>query len=340
MQHTSFDRTKSLERLNGVADWWRCHKCSLLNDKDSNTCFRCQTEISKHSTRYQSKEMDTNKHKRANRLYRLNEEGHWWRCYDCTYLNHKESKFCMRCHTEIDINPTWYESKEINTNKQEKGKKDWHCSHCTYLNEEGQEICIVCQIGTNPLKSSIRNKIDIIKSDINLHIYVFSFMVSDFYIRTMPLICLMSLIPCDKSEGICLSRMIVFCILFGSLLIFEFVMNKKMRIKDASYSSWLFVFHTFSVSLFSAFYNLLCTLTILEGDIFYGKSVIKNHFIIEHAIRILISMVVSGANMWSLYFNSERLSVMGPLFGTYVIMLCVNIILIKSNKFFRCNRLC
>ena len=174
---------------------------------------------------------------------------------------------------------------------------------------------------------------DIIKSDIHLHIYVFLFMVSDFYIRSMPLIYFMSLIQCADNDGICVLRVYTFCGLFGSLLLFEFVMNRKMRIKDASYSSWLFVFHTFSVSLFSAFYNLLCTLSILEGDIFYGKSVIKKYFVIEHTIRIIFSMIVSGISAGLLYLSSERLTVMIPLFGTYLIMLCVNIVLMKSNKF-------
>ena len=36
------------------------------------------------------------------------------------------------------------------------------------------------------------------------HAKMFSFMVTDFYIRTIPLVCLMVLIHCSNEEDVCL----------------------------------------------------------------------------------------------------------------------------------------
>eukprot|EP01084_Bolivina_argentea_P187756 323351_1 len=63
--------------------------------------------------------------------------------------------------------------------------------------------------------------------DTSFFIKLFLFMISDFYIRSIPLIVMMGLIPCDEDKTFCENRNIVFCLLFGFLLIFEFIMNKK-----------------------------------------------------------------------------------------------------------------
>ena len=106
-----------------------------------------------------------------------------------------------------------------------------------------------------------------------------------------------------------------------------------MRIKEEPYSTNSFIFNTFSVSLFSSFYNLLCSLTILKDDIFYGKSVIWDSFMIEHKIRIGFSMMVSVASMVLLYFDRERMAIMIVLFVFYIILLILNINILAANKF-------
>ena len=136
------------------------------------------------------------------------------------------------------------------------------------------------------------SRFNIIKSNISLHIYVFLFMVTDFYIRSMPIVCFVASLPCPSIEEFCWSRTIAFVAIFGCLIIFEFRMNQTMRIKKKPYSSDKFVLNVFSVSIFSAFYNLLCLLDILEDDPFYGRSVIFRKFMQEHIIRIILSVVI------------------------------------------------
>ena len=166
----------------------------------------------------------------------------------------------------------------------------------------------------------------------NYYMKMYLFMISDFYIRSIPLICLMAIIPwtCNDDQDICVSRNITFCILFGSLLIFEFVMNKRMRIK--SYASNLFILQIFSVSLFSSFYNLLASLDILRNDRFFGKSVEFRSFMFEHKCRIVLSVLITTVNIPLLFMNeSEELSnVVVVLVSFYVIFLIVNVIIFKS----------
>ena len=62
-------------------------------------------------------------------------------------------------------------------------------------------------------------------------------------------------------------------------LIFEFIMNKKMRIKQ--YKISLFIIKIFAVSVLSSFYSLLSSLSIMKKDPFlvnlwYLKYIIKN----------------------------------------------------------------
>ena len=58
-------------------------------------------------------------------------------------------------------------------------------------------------------------------------------------------------------------------------------------------NSHIFILNIFSVSLFSSFYNLLCSLEILKNDPFYGKSVEVKSFRFEHKIRIGLSKILT-----------------------------------------------
>ena len=164
-------------------------------------------------------------------------------------------------------------------------------------------------------------------------------MISDFYIRSLPLICLMALIPwtrlsilsCNQDRQFCLSQMIIFSLLFGGLLIFEFIMNKRMRLKI--YSSYSFILNVFFVSTFSSFYNLLCSLNYLKDDPFYAKSVDFRSFMFEHKIRLVLSVITSIVNMGLLSFNiSDKplLIITICVSILYILFLMINICIIRS----------
>ena len=168
--------------------------------------------------------------------------------------------------------------------------------------------------------------------DTSYYLKLFLFMISDFYIRSIPLITFLSLIPCDEIGEICLNRVITFCFLFGSILVFEFAMNKIMRIKE--YASILFVLQIFSVSMFSSFSTLLSSLETLKSDIFFGKSVIFPLFIKEHGIRIVLSIIISIINLSLLSVNGlEEITVVSILSTFYVIFLLLNLLTIVDIVF-------
>merc|ERR1712154_134019 len=54
------------------------------------------------------------------------------------------------------------------------------------------------------------------------------------------------------------------------------------------YQSNAFIVQIFSISVFSSFYNLFCTLDILKDEGFFGKSVSFKMFLFEHKIRIYL----------------------------------------------------
>ena len=159
-------------------------------------------------------------------------------------------------------------------------------------------------------------------------------MVSDFYIRSIPLICLMALIHCDDNDGICVPRVAIFTLLFGSLLIFEFIMNKRMRI--ITYSSNIFISQIVFVSIFSSFYSLLSSLDVLKDDLFYGKSVEYRSFMVEHKMRIGLSVIFNVVcfALFSINIGRKLIYSVTVLLILHIVMLIMNVRLIKSKFVF------
>ena len=176
------------------------------------------------------------------------------------------------------------------------------------------------------IQKNIMSEFEHVVNNKDFHINISLFMISDFYVRSMPILSLMAVIPHNF-------RTTTFCPLFAALAIFEFVLNKWMRIKE--YSSNGYVINIFSVSIFSSFYNLLCSLDILKDDPFYGYSVVFESFMIEHRIRILLSMIISVldiAMLFSRFSVDDAINESIVLLVFYILFLILNIWLIKSNK--------
>jgi len=161
-----------------------------------------------------------------------------------------------------------------------------------------------------------------VMKDKRLFLCLYGFLVSDLFIRSIPLIMLMASIPSD------MWRISTFIIVFVALALFEFVMNTRMRIPK--YQRFDFIIQIFAVSILSSFYNLLCTLDLLKNDGFFGKSVAFKAFIFEHKIRIGLSLIVQMINLALCTMNgiavNSRTLILMPL---YFILLAVNLYSMK-----------
>eukprot|EP01083_Nonionella_stella_P060332 157591_1 len=176
--------------------------------------------------------------------------------------------------------------------------------------------------------NSVKSKFNSVLTNKLLYINLYAFMVSDFYTRSIPLIILISSIPCTEGEAICLQRNGTFVGLIGSLMIFEFILNRKMR--TGSYSSAGFILQIFSISILSSFYNLLSSLDILKNDAFFAKSVSFKSFLFEHKLRIYLSILINIINL-SLFavntWNRNAIILVSMLF--YVTFIIINIYSLK-----------
>eukprot|EP01083_Nonionella_stella_P013533 38104_1 len=136
---------------------------------------------------------------------------------------------------------------------------------------------------------------------------LYGFMMSDFYVRSVPLIILLSLLPCNEQEMFCGLRIGVGCAAIVGLLVFEFIMNKRMRIKD--YQTNMFIVSIFSISVLSSFFTVLSSLELLKDNPLFGKSVDFKYFVVEHKTRIVCSVVLSIVNIILWAMTSKTISV-------------------------------
>eukprot|EP01083_Nonionella_stella_P196484 722940_1 len=162
-----------------------------------------------------------------------------------------------------------------------------------------------------------------------LYFALYLFMVSDFYLRTISIVIIISSIPCPAHDDFCGPRIGVGSGVFLGLFIFAFVMNKRMRIE--SYRSCGFIGTIFSVSLLSSFYNVLASLRILKDDIFFGQSVKFESFLFEHKIRIWISLALNVVSIPFFFLNDDasRNEFIAVLMALFFVALFVNYMMIR-----------
>jgi len=154
------------------------------------------------------------------------------------------------------------------------------------------------------------------------YLHLYAFMISDFYLRTIPIVVFMSFVTSN------ILRIVLFVVLFGGLGVFEFVMNKRMRI--VKYQGIGFIVQIFSISVFSSFYNLFCTLDILKDEGFFGKSVLFEWFLFEHKMRIYLCAFFGVIDFFLIFLNGIGHNVASLLLMLVLIGLCVlNLFILK-----------
>ena len=170
---------------------------------------------------------------------------------------------------------------------------------------------------------------EVILGNTSFYLRLFVFLVTDFYIRSIPLACFMALVilnACNADDTFCPAKLVVFIAVFGGLMVFEFIMNKRMRVKE--WSSYKYVFQVFYVSIFSSFYILLSSLDILKNNQFFGGHVVFQSFVIEHKIRCVLSVILMVINLGlfgGIPDEIDVIAVVSSLIAIYIIFLIVNI---------------
>ena len=127
----------------------------------------------------------------------------------------------------------------------------------------------------------------------SFYLNLFVFMASDFVIRSIPTVLLLALISTNFFNGGSSTdsvwRKVSGFAIYGPLVVFESIANYKMR--SPSYRGFTFILKIFATSTFSSFHSMLYTLSILEEDPFYAKSVIFSKYIVEHGVRVALGII-------------------------------------------------
>eukprot|EP01083_Nonionella_stella_P268886 909269_1 len=142
-------------------------------------------------------------------------------------------------------------------------------------------------------KRCIQNKLRAVCEGINrkctavfdhdqLFLRLFFFLISDFYLRTIPFVVTISAINCDDNQSICTPRTAGFVCIFGGISVMEFIFNWKMR-KECQ--SWGLIFETCWVSTLSSFYVLFSCLKVLSNEKAFGCTVMFKMYELEHKVR-------------------------------------------------------
>ena len=155
------------------------------------------------------------------------------------------------------------------------------------------------------IESSQRNTVQ--KGSNPMYLALFAFMFSDFYIRSIPTVMALAVLSTkwfdEGDDADFVWKMVIGSLLFGTIAVFEFTANQKIRI--SSHSGFVFIFKIFAASIFSSFYTMLCTLNVLKTDPFYAESVVFSKYLVEHGIRCAVAMIfcifsvpVIGGTLW------------------------------------------
>eukprot|EP01084_Bolivina_argentea_P314598 544911_1 len=183
------------------------------------------------------------------------------------------------------------------------------------------------QVKQTVILSIIKNQFGHVLDDKLLFLNIYGFMMSDFYVRSIPFVAFLSAIPCNDDDSICMGRtsLFIFSILF--LLILEFICNYKMRVSESGYRSIKFIFQIFAISILSSFYNLLCTLEILKDESFFGQSVQFKQFLVEHRIRMgLSTILLIGYVVLFSITGSDKVVAMIVLIVVFAVFVVLNIL--------------
>ena len=136
---------------------------------------------------------------------------------------------------------------------------------------------------------------------------LFVFLISDFYIRSVPMVMMLAMVSMtwfgEEGGRDYVLRFVLGSFIFGAMAFFELIANH--RIRTDSHRGLRHILKIFAASIFSSFYSMLCTLSVLKTDPFYAESVIFSKYLVEHGIRCCValilcifSMALSDTNLW------------------------------------------
>ena len=107
----------------------------------------------------------------------------------------------------------------------------------------------------------------------SIYLTLFVFLVSDFYIRSVPMVMLLAIASVAWFDGEgdrdYFLRFIFGSFIFGAMAIFELFANHKIRMD--SHRGLTYILKIFAASIFSSFHTMLCTLNVLRTDAFMGN---------------------------------------------------------------------
>ena len=139
-------------------------------------------------------------------------------------------------------------------------------------------------------RNSTETDFSILKAQKSLIFPFFTFVLSDFVLRSLPLVIFLAV--CHLLMSGDAVTWYLFCnIFFSACLLFEFVANFKIRV--GSHRNCFFILKVFAVSVFSSFYSLLCCFELLEHDALFALSVDFAKFKMVHRLREGMSFILS-----------------------------------------------
>eukprot|EP00484_Ammonia_sp_Unknown_P014935 CAMPEP_0197079170 /NCGR_PEP_ID=MMETSP1384-20130603/213491_1 /TAXON_ID=29189 /ORGANISM="Ammonia sp." /LENGTH=293 /DNA_ID=CAMNT_0042518043 /DNA_START=90 /DNA_END=971 /DNA_ORIENTATION=- len=183
------------------------------------------------------------------------------------------------------------------------------------------------------IETVIQSKYGVALQNKRLFLNLYVFMMTDFYVRCIPLLIFIASIPCQHDNSVCAYRVISGTALFSALLVFEYVANVRIRV-ISEYQSCRFVSVIFSVSVFSAFYTVLSTWSELKSDRFFGQSVDFRLFLVEHRIRIYVAIAINLINiaLISVFAEKEEMAIQIGLFIATFVCVATNVCVLNVIK--------
>ncbi|ETO19908.1 hypothetical protein RFI_17312 [Reticulomyxa filosa] len=140
---------------------------------------------------------------------------------------------------------------------------------------------------------------------------LYIFIVSDLYTRVTPFLVIVLLYPNWSLE--------IFLSLCVALSLYEFLMLRFVLLKAGVANKWKDALKYFSIGTISSSYNLLCSIGLkwLPQNISFRWG-----FVIEHVLRILISIALTGLSVYQQVYVGEW--VFQQTTALFVVLVIVN----------------
>jgi len=203
------------------------------------------------------------------------------------------------------------------------------------VNQTGTDIIsrntVVMNYPRKPTRKStismMKDTYDIAYNNKITFLFIYLYMISDFYIRTYPIIGIIAFFNNNNIK----KSLLVWLVYVAIIGIYSYCMCYYMRkyTKNLMLKSHKFLIKIFFVTIFSSFYNLLCCIHFLEKDNYFGLSVQFNRHLLEHIIKIILS-ILAYVSLFALigHYNADQSDIIDllPFLVLYIVFLIINIV--------------